>query len=138
MRIVGIHREDPITGLRALQRRAEAGVERPMQAAVSVVPHHLDAHGRAVAPLGDRRGLVLAAIVHDDDAHRFGKARLRLTHPLQQPWQRLGFVVGGQGGDDHAAADPSPDRRSSHRPIGFARSAPAKMTMNKYIDSTIR
>ena len=132
MRVVGVHRENPIIGLRALQRRAEAGVERPMEAAVSVVPHDFDAHFRTVAPLGHRRGLVLAAIVHDDDANRFGEARLRLTHPLQKMRQGFGFVICGQSGDDHAPA-PSGVRRTTQRSCAATARPAEKITMNKYI-----
>ncbi len=65
-------------------------------------------------------------------AKRFGEARLRLTHPLQQARQGFGFVIRRQCGDDHAR-DPTGTLRAIHRRCAAIARPAVNITMNKYI-----
>ena len=69
MRIVGIHREDPSRGCARASAARKPVSSAPCRPRFCVVTHDLDAACRAVALLGRLRGAVLAAVVHDDDAH---------------------------------------------------------------------
>ena len=139
MRIVRIHRQDPITSAGARDGGAKSGIERPVEAAVAIVPHDFDAHRRVAFPFGGAGGVVAAAVVDHDDPQRFTELGRALAHALQQPWQRFGFVVGRQRDDDHAFARIHDGcRRRSHASIGRASRAAAKIAMSMNMASSIR